>query len=75
MVRSDRYKYCLYSEGVRRDSLVDMEMDPGEMVNQAGNPDFRAVLLQHREILKEFAKRHKDEVALKMLNHIETNLL
>ena len=68
MVRSDRYKYCLYSEGQRRESLVDMDKDPGEMTNQADNPDFKDVLNRHRAYLKEHAKRHNDEMALKMLS-------
>ena len=72
MVRSDRFKYCLYSEGERRESLVDMEKDPSEMVNQAGNPEFRDVLNRHRAFLKEFAERHKDEMALQMLVHVDT---
>lgn len=71
MVRSDRYKYCLYSEGQRRESLVDMEKDPGEMVNQAGNPDFKAVLSRHRAFLKEHAERDNDRVALEMLRNLE----
>ncbi|MBN1352171.1 sulfatase-like hydrolase/transferase [candidate division KSB1 bacterium] len=69
MVRSERYKYCLYSEGERRESLVDMEQDHGEMVNQAGNPDFRTILNQHRAFLKEFAEKHKDGKALEMLRY------
>ena len=71
MVRSDRYKYCVYSEGLRRESLVDMEKDPGEMVNQAGNSDFKDILNQHRAFLKEFAERHKDRIALEMLRSLE----
>jgi len=67
MVRSDRYKYCLYSEGDRRESLVDMVRDPGEMVNQAGNPALRDVLLQHRVFLKEHAERNGDAMASQML--------
>lgn len=70
MVRSKRYKYCLYSEGVRRESLVDMEKDPSEMTNQAYNPDFIKSLDQHREFLKAFAEKHKDTKALEMLQHI-----
>lgn len=70
MVRSDRYKYCLYSEGVRRESLVDMDKDPGEMVNQASNPDFRAVLIQHRVYLREHAECHDDKKALEMLRNL-----
>ena len=71
MVRSDRYKYCLYSEGQRRQSLVDMEKDPGEMVNEADNPDFKAVLSRHRAFLKEHAQRHNDRMALEMLQNLE----
>ena len=71
MVRSDRYKYCLYSEGQRRESLVDMEKDPGEMVNQTDNPDFKDVLNWHRAFLKEHAERHNDRVALEMLRNLE----
>ena len=71
MVRSDRYKYCLYSEGQRRESLVDMEKDPGEMVNQADNPDFKDILNRHRAFLKEHAERHNDRVALEMLRNLE----
>lgn len=73
MVRSDRFKYCLYGEGRRRESLVDMKADPGEMVNQAGNPEFRDVLRKHRAFLREFAERHNDAAALKMLSHVEVS--
>jgi arylsulfatase A-like enzyme len=67
MVRSKRYKYCLYSLGQRRESLVDMEADPGEMTNLAAKPDCRAILLEHRGYLRDFARRHDDRVALSML--------
>lgn len=67
MVRSERYKYCLYSQGQRRQSLIDMENDPGEMLNHADNPKFKDVLLRHRAYLKEHANRHNDRQALEML--------
>ncbi len=70
MVRSARYKYCLYSEGQRRESLVDMEKDPGEMVNLAGDPKFGNILLQHRSFLKRHAERHSDQVAIEMLEKV-----
>ncbi|MBM4028518.1 MAG: sulfatase [Planctomycetes bacterium] len=72
MVRSRRYKYCLYSLGQRRESLVDMETDPGEMTNLAAKPDCRAILLQHRGYLRDFARRHDDRVALSMLEGLDT---
>ncbi len=68
MVRSERYKYCLYSEGERPESLVDMVNDPGEMVNQAENPTFKPILAQHRAYLKEHAELTGDEVALGALD-------
>ena len=72
MVRSDRYKYCLYREGEQRESLIDMEDDPNEMVNQAGNPDFEKIVNQHRALLKAFAEKHSDLKALEMLQHLES---
>jgi arylsulfatase A-like enzyme len=71
MVRSERYKYCLYSEGERRESVVDMKQDPGEMVNQADNPEFRETLYQHRTYLRNFAEKHGDVEALEMLRYAE----
>jgi arylsulfatase A-like enzyme len=70
MIRSDRYKYCIYSEGRQRESLVDMKADPGEMVNQARNPAFREALLEHRRLLEDFAKQHKDDTALTMIQQV-----
>lgn len=74
MVRSDRYKYCLYSEGHRRESLVDMQRDPGEMANQAENPAYKEILNQHRAYLKDHVLRHHDKTALAMLKAIGYNV-
>ena len=67
MVRSERYKYCIYSRGQRRESLVDMQTDPGETENLAADPKHRAVLLQHRELLARFGKEHSDALAAELL--------
>ena len=72
MVRSSRYKYCLYSLGRRRESLVDMQADPGEMVNLAAKRQYRKALLQHREFLRDFALKHDDSVALSMLRGLDS---
>lgn len=61
MVRSDRYKYCVYSEGNRRESLVDMEKDPGEMVNLAESPEHREILTRHRQYLADWCEQHNDD--------------
>ena len=67
MVRSRRHKYCLYGEGKRRESLVDMAADPGETTNLAGEAKARDVLAAHRAHLRSFARKHGDAVALAML--------
>ena len=67
MVRTERYKYCLYNRGHQRESLMDMQTDPGEMTNLAKNPDYRAVLLQHRELLARFGTEHHDPLVAEML--------
>jgi arylsulfatase A-like enzyme len=70
MVRSEDYKYCLYSEGEKRESLVDMKYDPLEMVNQAENPVYKKVLEQHRAFLKEHAIKTNDKMASQMLSNL-----
>ena len=74
MVRSARYKYCLYSEGDRRESLVDMDEDPGEMRNQANHPAFKDILKRHRGYLREHAVQHRDRLAIEMLRCVDTEL-
>jgi arylsulfatase A-like enzyme len=71
MVRSKRYKYCLYSEGKRRESLVDMDADPGETLNLAGDPEHQEALLKHRDYLTVFATQHGDKTAKAMLKSLE----
>lgn len=60
MVRSERFKYCLYDLGQRRESLVDLEQDPGELVNLAGKEEYREVLKQHRQYLAEWCRTTQD---------------
>jgi choline-sulfatase len=60
MVRSGRYKYCAYDLGTRRESLVDLDRDPGELVNLAADPSHRAVLAEHRRYLAEWCRTTRD---------------
>jgi choline-sulfatase len=69
MIRTERFKYCIYSKGSRRESLVDLQNDPGEMINLATNPEFRKVLLHHRALLRRFGKKQHDKLALKLLEN------
>ena len=67
MVRTERYKYCVYSRGTRRESLVDLQTDPGETNDLAADPKFRDILLAHRELLARFAREHNDALAAELL--------
>ena len=67
MVRTDRYKYCVFSEGQQRESLIDMQADPGETTDLATDPKYREVLLQHRALLAQFSKEHNDTLAARLL--------
>lgn len=61
MVRTERYKYCLFSNGERCESLVDMQADPGETVNLAAEPEHCTVLLEHRQRLSRYGKEQNDK--------------
>jgi arylsulfatase A-like enzyme len=67
MVRSDRFKYCVFSRGLQRESLVDLQADPGETTDLATDPKYREVLLQHRELLARFGKEHNDALVTRLL--------
>lgn len=71
MVRTERYKYCVYLHGEQRESLVDLENDPGEMVDLAADPGYREIVLSHRERLRVFAAAHGDTLVDALLaNHV-----
>ena len=63
MIRSERFKYVVYEEGTNREQLTDLEADPGEMKNLAGDSAYRGVLMQHRRDLAEWTQRIGDSIA------------
>jgi choline-sulfatase len=67
MVRTDNFKYCIFSRGQQRESLVDLQADPGEMNNLAADPKYRKVLLEHRELLAQFGREHNDTLVVELL--------
>lgn len=67
MIRTDRHKYCVYAHGQRRESLVDLESDPGEMTNLAGDPAHRETLLALRERLRRWGEANHDPLVATML--------
>lgn len=60
MVRTDRYKYIVYDKGKRREQLIDMENDPGEMVNLADKPEYKSILNKHRTHMSEWCRLTRD---------------
>jgi arylsulfatase A-like enzyme len=60
MLRTARFKYCVYKEGKIRESLVDLAKDPGEMNNLAGQKGFEKHLNKHREFMQKWITESKD---------------
>ena len=60
MIRSERFKYCVYDVGEARESLVDMTSDGGEMKNLASDPEYKDALARHRGYFREWIKRSGD---------------
>ena len=60
-VLTDRYKYSAYPMGRYREQLVDLQTDPGEMVNLAVNARFEDELDDHRRRLRAWCKKTEDE--------------
>ena len=63
MLRTSRFKYCVYKEGEIRESLVDLVKDPGEMNNLAGRKGFEKHLNKHRELMQNWIIESNDDKA------------
>ncbi len=60
MIRTKKYKYCIYDNGEKREQLFDMEHDPGEMNNLAFDKNFEKELNKHRKMITRWAKETND---------------
>ena len=60
MVRTERFKYVVYSWGAFREQLFDLHSDPGEMVNLAVSSRHSDVLQKHRDLLRAWCARTGD---------------
>lgn len=67
MVRSERFKYSVYQFGTHRESLIDLQKDPGETADLAMDPAYRDVLMEHRDLLRAFATEHHDPLVAELL--------
>ena len=47
-------------KGERREQLVDLEKDPGEMKNLAADPAFADILARHRQYLREWVETNQE---------------
>jgi arylsulfatase A-like enzyme len=63
MVRTDRFKYCLYDSSAHREQLTDLKDDPAEMKNLAETPALSNVLEQHRRLLRGWVEKTGDRIA------------
>ena len=59
MVRSRQFNIASTPKAAPR-IVVDMEKDPGEMVNLAGEAAHRDILLRHRSMLAQWQRKTKD---------------
>jgi choline-sulfatase len=66
MLRSARFKNIRYSEGAHAEQLFDLERDPGEMNNLAGDPATKPAVEEHRQLLAAWLARHRDPFPLKV---------
>lgn len=69
LVVTDRFKYAVYSEGMRRDSLFDLENDPGEMKNLVKEPDFEKEVKRHRRLLTKFDGQYDDPLSSRLIEN------
>lgn len=60
MLRNKQFKYWIYNEGNQKETLYNLQNDPGEMVNLAGDPKFSNELKNCRSQLLEWAKKNND---------------
>ena len=60
MIRTRRFKYCVYDVGQQREQLFEMDADPGETNNLAVDPNHTAELNQHRDLIARWARQTSD---------------
>ena len=63
MLRTSRFKYCVYDSGRDREQLIDLKNDPGEMKNLADVSEYADVLNTHRRLLRRWVERTGDKIA------------
>ena len=67
MVRTKRFKYCIYDSGRHREQLIDMVNDPGEMKNLAEDEKYKDVLEKHRQLLHDWIEKTGDKIGVQYI--------
>ena len=67
MVRTDRFKYCIYDSGRHAEQLTDLVNDPGEMKNLAETEQYKDVLKSHRRLLRQWVEKTGDKIGAKYI--------
>jgi choline-sulfatase len=65
MLRTVHFKYTVYDSGQRREVLIDLAKDPGEMQNLAEDPAYREVLQEHRRLLRQWYSLNGEQLDAK----------
>jgi arylsulfatase A-like enzyme len=60
MLRTQRHKYVVFNGGARPEQLFDLDLDPGEVYNLAGQAGSAPVLQEHRNLLRAWMAETKD---------------
>ena len=61
-IRTSRFKYTVYDVGKRRELLVDLKKDPGEMKNLAEDSAYLEALTTHRELLRKWYRENLERL-------------
>lgn len=67
MVRTDRFKYCIYDSGSHAEQLTDLKNDPGEMKNLAEAEEYKDVLKKHRRFLRRWTEEIGDKIGIEYI--------
>lgn len=67
MIRGERYKYCAFAGTGSKESLVDLDDDPGELRNLVDHPECRTVLAEHRKLLADWSTLSGDRDGAKFV--------
>lgn len=68
MIGDHQFKYWIYNQGNQRETLFDIQNDPGEMINLVNNPLYQDQLKECRKNLMQWAKDYKDPFIQFLIN-------